>query len=438
MPLFFSLFWEANKSGELGILREVPEQPQEVAAGGSLSKSVLVVGDKAELWITFRNRSADTVSKLKVLRFDVPGFRIDALCWHDGTKNVCSKPENIEIPQIFKGQTVVLWGDVTATEQAEKHICYALLSWTDPAGARSEMVIPFGTNIIETLWERRLRAVRELMKDFALPLLLVFLGLYVGQWDKDREAKRQIHEAEIQQAHLTWNSMLPETYKLAIRYYMKILAALGGLLRELEKAHSAIQKTPADPQTLALTRRSFFYLMLFERRIKYFLDLNSGFYFKCRAGEDIVVNAHDRYRKLYLGDNENVRRNFLRMVEHTELTETMDTFLQKLDGTGNHSAGVKQDFKNGWADFSIWIPTRDCQAAIGELKAFELVLAFELNRPYAYWYGWEETLRYWKQTQVELKSVGDDLYKLTEERSVANLITAYLKYGEPKPLITGS
>jgi hypothetical protein len=438
MPLFFSLFWEANKSGDMGIIPEPPEQPKEVAVGGSLSKSVLVVGDTARLWITFRNRSSQSVTKLRVSQLDVPGFDAGSMCWNDGAKNQCTDLAKTEIPLINAEQTVVLWSDLTARNPVERHVCYAVLSWVGIANAPSEIVVPVGGNIIQTLWERRLHAARELMKDFALPLLFVFLGLYVGQWDKAREAARQAHEAETEQTNLTWNSMLPETYKLAVRYYMKIQAALAGVIRDLEKARSAAKTSATDPRTLTMCRSAFFYLVLFERRVKYFLDLNSGFYFKYRTGEDLCIAAHQRYKSLYLGEDEKRRRDLLRVIEAIDLNETLDAFLNKLDGTAGVSPAVTKDFNDGWSYFLLWVSSPECQAALLELKTLEFVLGFELNRPYAYWYGWTETSRYWKEVEKNLRETAVELEKIPDEKPIAILIETYLAGGTPARPFTES
>jgi hypothetical protein len=428
LPIVVSLFWEANKSGEVKSLQEPVEQPKDVAAEGSMSKTVLVEGDSLRLWITLRNRSGEDISNIRVSQLDVPGLEIKSLC-SDGAGKNCSKPEDINIAQVAKGQTVVLWGDATATKKIEKNICYAMLSWTGSGGASSQLVIPLGGNVIETIWERRLHAMREFLKDFALPLLLVFLGLYVGQWDKEREAVRLAHEAETQQTHLTWISMLPETYKLAVRYYMKIEAGVAGVLQYIEKAHLGAQ-APLNPKSTLLCRSSFFYIVLFQRRIKYFQDLNSGFYFKYRQAEDLVGTAYMRYRNLYLGDNEKAKRALNRIVEGADINETFDGFLTKLDGV----AGVPtQDFADVWAHFLKWVPTESCRLAILELRVFDVVLGFEMNRPYSYWYGWDETLRYWAESQKTLEEVATELEKSEAEKPFAEAIRLYVKNGKPKP-----
>jgi hypothetical protein len=435
LPIVASLFWEANKSGEMRLQQEPPEQPKDVAAEGSLSKTVLVVGDSARLWITLRNRSGKTISDVKVSQLDLPGLHVDSLCSSEGAGKKCDQLEKFTIPSIVSQQTIVFWGDATAIEPVEKHFCYALITWaTVPGGTRSQTVLSLGGNVIETLWERRLHAVREFMKDFALPLLLVFLGLYVGQWDKNREASRRAYEAEIQQTHLTWNSMLPETYKLAIRYYMKIEAAADGAIRELEKAQLEVKDSSAELENRLSRRHSLYYLVLFERRIKYFLDLNSGFYFKYLAAEDLVASAYARYRTKFFGSDETAKRVFNRVVERADVNQSFDGFLAKLDGADVAPAAELKDVNDAWTHFSQWVSTPNCRLAILELKIFDLVLGFELNRPYAYWYGWQETLRYWGAKRFLLEKIADELALTESEKEIVEGIRQYVKNGEPKPL----
>jgi hypothetical protein len=308
------------------------------------------------------------------------------------------------------------------------------------------MAVPLGGSVIQTAWERRLQAVRELLKDFALPLILLLLGGLVSQLDKEREEARQKHDREreeaqqkhdreTQQTHLTWNAMLPETHKLTFRYYMKIQAAAGGIMRDLEKSSVAMRAAPADPKTTELCRSAFFYMVLFYRRIKYFLDHNSGFYFKCPAGEGLVVATYARFRDLYRGADPlwAVRRNIDRMLQHVELNETFDSFLTKLDGSIGIPNSVTQNFKDGWTHFLTWVSSSDCEVALLELKSFYSVLSWELNRPYAYWYGEKPTERYWKDTKETLRKFAEELEMTTSEKHVARDIKEYLETGEPEP-----
>lgn len=429
LPLFYSLIWETNKTGEITNPQPAAEQAKEVAAEAAITKSSLTIGDTDRIWITVRNRTEKPIFALRIQQIYAPGFNVDFLCQNDGTKDNCQPLGQLTIRKIFPQQTVVFWGEMKAENPTEKSNGYLVVSWIGGKSERSSIVVPVGGIMIATVREHQLHAARELMKDFALPLLLVLLGIYVGQLDKERETARQQHEQETQQEHSTWNSMLPETYKLAIRYYMKIQAAAGGFVKYLKEADAASTKAPNEAATEVLLRRAFFYMLLFERRMKYLVDHNSGFYFKSRAGEQLASGSYTRYRASQLGEDEEQRRNFGRMLKHIAVNESLDAFLNKLDDQIHPLTEATTVIQEGWKHFRPWVTGHKCGPSILLLQTFGLVLGWELNRPYAYWYGWNESKRYWEETASGLTGLADSLSQDKGTEAISQKITAYVVEG---------
>jgi len=130
------------------------------------------------------------------------------------------------------------------------------------------------------------------------------------------------------------------------------MSAVGGIMEGSGKIlRGKCGPLPPIPKPRSCAAVLFSTWCYFYRRISIFPPTtNSGFYFKCPAGEGLVVATICPLSRPYIagGPAMAVRRNIDSMLQHVELNETFDSFLTKLDGSIGIPNSVTQNFKDGW------------------------------------------------------------------------------------------
>lgn len=379
---------------------------EEIAVKASLSATLTHVGENVRFWLTIRSLAPQGISQLRFVQLRAHGYKIASLSWcpkekedyQQGSKGGIVSPSEVSelnvppkcilIADALKpGQSITVWGDLHAQERHHKQTLVAVLSWVNTQKIESRVAAPIGELQATWWWTEPLSYLINLIKDFALPILLGLLAFLYQRLDKAREQARLEQEKTREQIRQeqdrlrtqiaeTWSKMLPESHRLATHYYMPIEAALRGALQFLEAQQTESQQ------------RAFFYLVLFERRMRHLINSAGGFYFKDRVGETLTIRCYQEYRKLYYYDDNEKLKRLGTMLDHIRVSETWASFSKKFTESGT----AKQNLDDGWKDFKEWLDSGNCGRAMPYLKAFRAVLSYEMNRPYEHWYGRREKI----------------------------------------------
>jgi hypothetical protein len=330
---------------------------------------------------------------------------------------------------------MTIWGDLRAQEPSDRQSLRAVVGWTSNEKVQSQVAVPLGEATVQSGWDPRQSIVWDFFKDFALPLVLIGLGMVFNLWEKKRERAKLEHERLRTQLAETWNSMLPETHRLVTRFYMPVEAAARAAVDFIRRYREEDAKESGGPASVEASRRAFFYLVLLERRMRHLSNSEGGFYFKDRIGELLAARCHDRFRNLYSWENERVVRSFSGVLNYIDLSETFASFLDKLD---RRAEGVSAEvFQQAWNDFTAWLPSEKCNRAISYLAAFAVVLEYEMNRPYEFWYGRREPLHGDADTLSVLQSLAEECRREPGREKLPDQVKEYLSQAKETVICPG-
>lgn len=377
-----------------------------VDVGGALSGATIAEGQEVSFLISVSNRTSKPIFAVHVDELFKEGLTVASMSWCDINKlpDAGSIPGTQKlgcdaiVPKLEAGQSVTVSGKLAATQAHDRERVIAAVSWND-GKTNSQSFAALGEIVVQTGWEQwRSSVAYDLVKDLTLPVVLVALGAAFGFYDKYRENKRhrlqeQLEESRKKDAELraqtaqTWTSMLPESHKLATKYYMPVDAAASSALDELLEREEA--RKNADPARQADAEdRAFYYLLLMSRRFRELADKKGGWYFKNRTGEQLVARCLENFRVLFLRQPPNAQVQWSNAVGQIGITEKIGAFQARVTGNGPEAPLLQQALAN----FRAWLATADYDPAVKNLRGMRILLSFEMNRPYQYWYGGAEIL----------------------------------------------
>ncbi len=172
-----------------------------MVATAALSATISHRGEPLRFWITISNDTAQSICAVTVTIPPAPGYA-DATVTTTAAGNSAppgcppsDRPISI-VAGLRPGQSATVQGKLDTLDSHDAQILEAVVSWTNPAGVPSQTVVALGQNSIESTRQRIARAAYDVVKDFALPLLLVIITLLATRWDKKREnARKKADEA---------------------------------------------------------------------------------------------------------------------------------------------------------------------------------------------------------------------------------------------------
>jgi hypothetical protein len=286
-----------------------------------------------------------------------------------------------------------------AVSAHEKEAVIADVSWRSDSDSVSDQFALLGETTIQSNFEHwRSSATYDLAKDLAWPIVLLVLGAGAGLYDKSREDKRN-RAAELRaQTIQTWNSMLPESHKLATKFYMPVEAAASALLDHMDKRAGAI-RIADKPQQVANEERAFYYLLLLFRRLRSLVNEKGGWYFKNRIAEELVTACLDNFVSRVLYDPVELQGKLSLAIGDIDPREKLGEFRVKLQ---SHSPEGER-LREVQAAYAKWLTSSECEPAVRNLKGMRVLLSYEMNRPYQYWYGRSDKLNVDAATEQTIK-----------------------------------
>jgi hypothetical protein len=371
------------------------------------------------------------------------------------------------------GDSIIIYADLNAAASYGSHSASGGLSWQDDKGNTQVRAIVLPAIQITTPERRVLVSVGralDLLKDLALPLVLVVFGSYLqnqakkgeqekadrdkrladekadrdkqladekadrdkqlaqekadrdkqladekGNRDKqlaDEKAERDRESAQIQE---TWRLMLPKVGDYAEQHYMPIESSINTFRDALT------MDDPAEGHLHAL-----YSLLLFLRRMQHLADETGGLFFRDQEGEALAGVLWFQFRKR-AWDALN-RKDYARAMKVLSAKENYADFLDKLEGRApqpdksdatpspqreklDATKALLQNLSQKLTDWRENVERFSEDLAL--LNLFDYILSYEMNRPFVIWYERPARLQV-GDFDRELKHLGPTLESLKQ------------------------
>jgi hypothetical protein len=342
-------------------------------------------GEAVRLWLTFENQGQSILRSIHISDCWHEGFE-PAECW--GQSPTCTAAgDRISYPlELEAGEATSVIGDLRALRWGNKQanlVC--MITWRDSSGRAHQRAVSFPP--IETLdfWSTFDRGLLGLLKDLALPIVLLILGVVFRSTEQRRAALQE-----------TWNQMLEKSHKNAERHYMPVSAALLRLRTSYDDLpEEALKQKALRDQDLRLIFADFLVLLVRVRRL---VRAIGGFYFKDREGEALAAAVWYQFRSVMENKVDRVRlESVVIVLGSRDEAASVNDRLRKLEEKEKEEAGSgtarasSLPYTKTCRAFEKWIYSGSFLETLTLLRALELLLDYEMNRPYKPWYGSPES-----------------------------------------------
>jgi hypothetical protein len=303
----------------------------------------------------------------------------------------------------------------------------------------SSITVALGENQVPDWPARNASWIVEVLKGLAIPVTLALITLWVNGRVKERESKKERQEKERGARSETLKQMLLVIHKYAAKYYLPLSRASSRAVVALHQADTALTAQPPDQAVVeTATMKALFYVLLVKRLMESTRNTIGGLYFKDLRGEQLAALCLGEFEKL-LGDDttllamtaqstcRTLKTNSTYESFHAQwlaadtpslperitilnafnawlagnpaalatvppadtkaLVEHLKTWTAEDTNIGG-SAITAADKKTLWQEFNIWLGDATTRQNAKEyLAAVSIVLDYESNRPYKYWYN---------------------------------------------------
>jgi hypothetical protein len=292
--------------------------------------------------------------RLRSALFEAPGFELPPHRDHE----------------VLAGGSVIVREDLIPRRRSGAAMITALFTWRDAAGALQKQAVALGpvrftSSLLEAL-SNAAATLLSLLKTLALPVVLAMLGYILQQRQQDLVQERQ-----------AWASMLPVSHENNTKFYIPMLGgirAFGTRLKEFAK----------DPTKNDLCKQACFFLLFTFRRMREMEKKGSGFYLMDRTGEELVASCWDAFwdrMRIELHPYEDVSA----LLDAMGPNESTSSHKEKMKAAGLEDK--VQEVEDRFARWAKGSKAKDFSL----LLLFSVLLEFELNRIYKFWYGSEPT-----------------------------------------------
>jgi hypothetical protein len=356
----------------------------QVNISGGLSGSEVRTGNPVLFWVTIENNSSSSLNKVTV-RLDVENDEFVVTCFSGvlgADQSICG-PLN---DPLLKKQAITVRGELHSLKTTEPRNINAIVSFDSASPERAAFVSSVRAISLGPLIGRS-QALQFFLtyKELVLPIVVLLVGWYLTTTQENVQTQRaQVAE--------TWNSMLPISHKLTMRYYMPMSKVLMRLMEDAQKFTIVAGSSPVQPTEEGLS--VYFHTMLFWWRFKRTLDEKGAIYFKSRTGEKLIIAAFTEFRNKYKGDGPG-RFEVERRIKAISSVFTPEIEFPEFWAAYNATPrlALAVPFDSGWQDFVLWYSDADKRVkSLAVLDVFRLVLEFEANRPYQKWYNCQQPL----------------------------------------------
>jgi hypothetical protein len=434
----FGVFCRMKKTGRLSLLLPLlwvltgsiaaqTNKPQpEVTASGGVSAPVIAKDAELRFWVTIQNKTASDISQIQLTHWP-EGYSIAEVCFfvpqsdpaHPQESTQCAKPDELSKGDITlaltipAGQSRTGAGKLTAGKAHKKETLTLVLAWTAKDKPSSSITVALGENQVQDFWERLSSSWGyQVFKDLAVPISLLFVGFVLNSLAKkreDRQAAKQKKEQGLKEEQdkkrdarsETLKQMLPVSHTYAAKYYLPLSRSTERAVIALYEMTEHLEikvKTPALFNLAKLelaSQRSFFYVLMAKRILEGMRKEIGGLYFKDLRGERLASACIKKFELLLGGDTSPLSLATQRLANLLKRTATYEAFHSNFWPAGVPAplSQEQTDTQSGWVLFEPWVMNdKNRQDALQYLSALTIVLDFEANRPYEYWYDVMSTL----------------------------------------------
>ncbi|HSY48969.1 MAG TPA: hypothetical protein VLC46_09170 [Thermoanaerobaculia bacterium] len=350
--------------------------------------------------IAIQNPSSKTeVTDVRFVAFDAAdGFTVpkkgdDVVCWsREGQpKPICTTIDNLTVRParwpitIAPGSGATVATRLLAVDERGRWYLTAVVAWTDTAHHLSRRKgISLGPIVVESAGRKYLllllvKAAQTYVRDLFWPEVAALFAVWVQRQDKRREQSERLAQESRAMVQQTWTLMLPTSHRNNEKSYMPISATSG--LTHGRFARIGTDRFAAD--------ECFYFVWQIHKLMHDHVMQHGGVYLKNRRGEEIVAGAWNVIKSwtdsiiapyVTTRSPRAIREDAVSLFPRRRIT-----FAQFSDHVVIHPP---------FPDLRLLFLAAFAQPAAANVmtvfELLELVIDFEINRAYVYWYGGEK------------------------------------------------
>jgi hypothetical protein len=180
---------------------------------------------------------------------------------------------------------------------------------------------------------------------------------------------------------------------------------------------------------VATEERAFYYLLLLFRRLRSLVNDKGGWYFKNRLAEELVTECLENFRTRVLYEPVELQGKLSLAISDIDPREKLGEFRVKLQSQSPEGERLREVH----AAYAKWLTSAECELAVRNLKGMCVLLSYEMNRPYEYWYGRSDELNIDQETEETIKAAATHI-----NAEVAGFVARANKYlADSKAGLTG-
>jgi hypothetical protein len=420
----------------------------DLEVSGWIDRNQAYAGEPISFELYLRNASGAPIT-VNLARIALSDLEPSGKCWSPNREPVCSDSGRVQFPlQLIGGASVSLNASLQATNWPETVAPEFLFRWQDKSRAQRIAAIDLGpvrvtSSGVEPL-ARGARRLYRVLKDLALPLLLVAAGLFGGEIVKKHFKRRAEEDEKRALVNQVWGSFLPKALADAQTSYMPMMSRMTQLIRtaaELEALNindEAIMEAALDWDDdvveICLCKVIIFARFLGAVRAKI-----GGVHFRNLEGEAFVGLI---LRNFQLGLQAAIGEvKLARVLRAIKPSDDIATVHEKL-GAVRRFRNVTENTE-GRAESSDWLRKGFVKWCRAEPDSFFVhatlvgvcreVMGFEVNEPLAIWYDVKEDFaETGKSCRAKLEKLPEgELRKLVLEQ-----FSKYEKARTPRPAVS--
>ena len=368
-----------------------------------VNESAVDRGESARLVLRFENGTDQTLSDLKIIDVQEPGFWFQPLKLKD---SMLARGGAVETEPV----------DLKSSTDRGKFRVTVRYQVTDQQRMVHEgVIVSSPITLRDETRERRYLFIRRIVSFFTLPLFLGIAGIWFQRWqirrDEDSKTKAGI-ESRRQEI---WKTILPQFYALSEKYYLPIVRSLRLIEQfRIEKP----QLVPDEAEAKKMNRLLFEYLFLLLRMDR--LRRKQGqVFFKSRKGEKVATLA---WKVIVLGSEKHIGREYMDAALEKI---TVDTTYKQFNFLLKESAALHEVEER----FRVWNlslnqepdPKQEFYRYTHLAAIMQATIYFEANRPFDR--DWYE-----EPTDFTLDEVKDDEYPSGHDKDIAKMKEALIAY----------
>jgi hypothetical protein len=438
LKILLAVLWAVFGFGASAVEAQPEKSQPEVTAIGGVSAPVIAKKEDLRFWFTIQNKTGSAISQVRMMHLP-HGYTVEEVCSFlpqsdpkQSAEVKCAGQQEIAggviklADTMNAAQSMTVAGRLKPDTPHKKENLTLVLEWTNTGQPlSSSLTVSLGENQVQNGWEKwSSSGFYQAVKDLALPLVLLGIGAWLNLSAKRRDARSE-----------TLKLMLPVSHNYAAKYYLPLSRATEHAVGALTKVTKSLQPAsplPSNYQDLEpAMRESFFFIILTKRVLEGTRKAVGGLYFKDLLGEELAAYCITEFNDLFGRDTEPLARALQRLSGMFKRTETYESFERRFWNTSSPPSEEQMAKESAWADFIDWVQEDEKRRrALQLLSSLAIILDFEANRPYGYWYDVMDGLKLARLDRTEPRGLDGSDYVNVQQTL---LMCADLAEEDPRP-----